>query len=112
MLAERQSRSSEKVLQKKSESIRKAAVEAINSIAAVENKVESSVEKPRPAEHLQELKKRAENTVQKSENPESANIREMLLSGMTVEEIARETGLGRGAIELVQQMTRKQLERK
>ena len=31
--------------------------------------------------------------------------------GMSVEEIARETGMGRGAIELVQQMTRRQLER-
>ena len=35
-------------------------------------------------------------------------IKEMLMSGMTVEEVARETGLGRGAIELAQQMARRQ----
>lgn len=40
-------------------------------------------------------------------NGDSAAVREMLLSGMTVEEIARETGLGRGAILLVQQMMRR-----
>ena len=38
---------------------------------------------------------------------DSAAVREMLLDGMTVEEIARETGLGRGAILLVQQMLRR-----
>ena len=36
----------------------------------------------------------------------------MLLEGMSVEDIARETGLGRGAVELVQEMTRRKLERK
>ena len=36
----------------------------------------------------------------------------MLLAGLTVEEIARETGIGRGAIELVQQIMRLQLGRK
>jgi len=45
-------------------------------------------------------------------NADSANIRDMLLAGMTVEEISKETGLGRGAIELVQQMARRQLERR
>lgn len=43
---------------------------------------------------------------------DSAAIREMLLAGMTVEDIAKETGLGRGAILLVQQMMRHQLERR
>ena len=42
----------------------------------------------------------------------SAKIKEMLLDGMSVEDIARETGLGRGAVELVQEMTRRKLERK
>lgn len=37
---------------------------------------------------------------------DSSAVREMLAAGMTVEEIARETGLGRGAILLVQQMMR------
>ena len=43
---------------------------------------------------------------------DSSIIREMLLAGMTAEEIAKETGLGRGAILLVQQMMRHQLERR
>lgn len=43
---------------------------------------------------------------------DTAAIREMLLAGMTVEDIAKETGLGRGAILLVQQMMRHQLERR
>ena len=42
----------------------------------------------------------------------SAKIKEMLLEGMSVKDIARETGLGRGAVELVQEMTRRKLERK
>ncbi|MBR2179642.1 MAG: hypothetical protein IJ862_04520 [Selenomonadaceae bacterium] len=42
----------------------------------------------------------------------TAKIKDMLLEGMSVEDIARETGLGRGAIELVQEMTRRKLERK
>ena len=42
----------------------------------------------------------------------SVKIKEMLLEGMSVEDIARETGLGRGAVELVQEMTRRKLERK
>ena len=40
---------------------------------------------------------------------DSAAIREMLLAGMTVEEISRETGLGRGAILLIQQMLRRKI---
>lgn len=55
------------------------------------------------------VKKDSETAKEVSMN---ARIKNMLLEGMTVEEIARETGLGRGAIELVQQMTRRQLERK
>ena len=43
---------------------------------------------------------------------DSIKIKNMLLEGKSVEEIARETGLGRGAVELVQEMTRRQLERK
>ena len=42
----------------------------------------------------------------------SVKIKNMLLDGMSVEDIARETGLGRGAVELVQEMTRRKLERK
>ncbi len=43
---------------------------------------------------------------------DSAKIRDMLLSGKTIEEVSRETKLGRSAIELVQQMIRRQIERR
>ena len=79
----------------------------------------SPVEELQSSEKIQSLKSKAATLGEKvsepvkvDTNPDSANIREMLLSGMTVEEIARETGLGRGAIELVQQMARRQLDRK
>ena len=52
-----------------------------------------------------------QNSAQAQAN-ETAIIKSMLLAGMTVEEIARETGIGRGAIELVQQIMRLQLGRK
>ena len=43
---------------------------------------------------------------------DSSAVREMLAAGMTVEEIARETGMGRGAILLVKQMMRHQNDRR
>ena len=49
---------------------------------------------------------------QKNHSSDSAKIKEMLLNGMSVEEISRETKVGRGAIELIQEMTRRKLERK
>lgn len=118
-IAERQARvlaeRNKKPAPKKSEAIRQA-VAAINNAAGVEPvTVEIPAETPKPPEKLQELKKRVEKKAEPSKadtSSESANIRDMLLAGKTVEEIARETGLGRGAIELVQQMTKRQLERK
>ena len=38
-----------------------------------------------------------------------ARARSLLMSGWTVEEVARETGMGRGAVELMQEMLRRQL---
>lgn len=52
-----------------------------------------------------------QGTTQSQQN-ETAIIKSMLLAGLTVDEIARETGIGRGAIELVQQIMRLQLGRK
>ena len=54
----------------------------------------------------------AQQTTTQSQQNETAVIKSMLLAGMTVDEIARETGIGRGAIELVQQIMRLQLGRK
>ena len=44
--------------------------------------------------------------------PNSVKIKNMLLEGKTVEDIARELGMGRGAVELVQEMTRRLLDRR
>lgn len=47
------------------------------------------------------------------EEPESVNsaarVRTLLLSGWSVEDVARETGMGKGAIELMQEMIRRQM---
>ena len=57
--------------------------------------------------------KNVNGKVESRENiSDSAKIKNMLLEGMSVEDIARETGVGRGAVELVQEMTRRKLERK
>ena len=116
VLAERKNRAAEKKIGR-SEEIRKAAVAAITKAVENENTIDipPSTEELKTTERLQALKERAENIADKVSEPvkpENINIREMLLSGMSVEEVARETGLGRGAVELVQQMTKKQLERK
>ena len=39
----------------------------------------------------------------------AARVRALLLSGWSVEDVARETGMGKGAIELMQEMIRRQL---
>lgn len=125
-IAERQARAlAERQTQKKSATsgrsaeIRKAAVAAIKNAVNNETTIDipPSTEELKTTERLQALKERAENIADKVPEsvpvkPENVNIREMLLSGMSVEEVARETGLGRGAVELVQQMTKRQLERK
>ena len=70
--------------------------------------LESSLtEKPAPKRSEQLRQADDSESSEFDNNGDSANVREMLLAGMTVEEIARETGLGRGAILLVQQMMRR-----
>lgn len=81
--------------------VRKAAVEAIK--AAEQNSAVETKTAPRETPPAPKVKPEA---------TDSSVIKEMLLAGMSIEEIARETGLGRSAIELVQRLTRRQLERK
>jgi len=45
-------------------------------------------------------------------SPNAAKARALLLSGYSVEETARETGIGKGAIELLREMNRHELEKK
>ena len=88
--------------------VRKAALEAIRaaeeSSAVDVNPAEKSKPKTPPKELLPERRDL------KLETTNSAIIKEMLLSGMSIEDISRETGLGRNAIELVQKLTRRQLD--
>ncbi len=103
-----------------SSDIRRAAVAAIKNASETEGEISTP-----PAPKIQPERVSAGRTAPaadrnlKQREPfktdttvGSVTIRDMLLSGMSVEEVARETGLGRGAIELVQQMMRHQLERR
>ena len=91
--------------------VRQAALDAIRE-AETQSTVEvKSAEEPKEIV-LPEKPKAPERRELRLETTDSSLIKEMLLSGMTIEEIARETGLGRGAIELVQELTRRQLNRR
>lgn len=97
---------------KSSRSGRDVREEALEAIRAAE-KNQSESEKP-PVKEIIPPKEKESLSLHglKLETTDSSIIKEMLLSGMTIEEISRETGLGRGAIELVQELTRRQLDRK
>ena len=60
----------------------------------------------RPSEEQQD----AVNEEEPDAVQNTAKARALLLSGYSVEEAARETGMGRGAIELLQEMNRRELE--
>ena len=89
--------------------VRKAALDAIKAAEQTSALEEKPLEVPRRKPEKEILTERRDL---KLETTNSAIIKEMLLSGMSIEEISRETGLGRGAIELIQEMTRRQLARR
>ncbi len=95
--------------------VRKAALDAIRaaeeSSAAEVKPAEKPQQKsqPKPAPEKELLPERRDL---KLETTNISVIKELLLSGMSIEDISRETGLGRNAIELVQELTRRQLNRK
>lgn len=91
--------------------VRKAALDAIREAEELDSGNAKPVEPPRE-KFSPEKELLPERRDLKLETTDSSIIKEMLLSGMTIEDIARETGLGRGAIELVQEMTRRQLNRR
>lgn len=96
--------------------VRKAAIEAIKEVEK-QNELESKAatkkvtpsEKPKPPDKKEQIPERRDL---KLETTDSAIVKEMLLAGMSLDDISRETGLGKSAIELIQEMTRRQLERK
>lgn len=90
--------------------VRKAAIEAIKEAeqsSAGEVKSTTTQRETPPVKKI--LPERRDL---KLETTDSSVIKEMLLSGMSIEDISRETGLGRSAIELIQEMTRRQLDRR
>lgn len=102
-----------------SSDVRRAALDAINRVSgnrqtANEETQPSTNRAGTYAPPRQQPQTRPANTqtAAQTQANETAIIKSMLLAGMTVEEIARETGIGRGAIELVQQIMRLQLGRK
>ena len=78
--------------------VRQAAIEAIK---AVEKQSEPKPE-PKKFPRRDTRKGISDTTV----------VKEMLLAGMSVEEISRETGMGISAIEFIQEMIRRQLNRR
>lgn len=97
--------------------VRRAAVDAIN--AAQTSKPTTSKPAPKqPVKPTQKIPPRTKPEILperrdlRLETTDAAAIREMLISGKSIEDISRETGLGRGAIELIQEMTRRQLNRR
>ena len=88
--------------------VRRAAVEAIKAAEELSTIDVEPVEEIKPADK----KIMPERRDLKLETTDSSIVKEMLLGGMSIEEISRETGLGRGAIELIQELTRRQLNKR
>ncbi|MBR4382099.1 MAG: hypothetical protein IKP64_00920, partial [Selenomonadaceae bacterium] len=113
----------QKVRKRSPRDVRKAAVEAIRAAEELSTIEVEVVEEPKSDERHTvadfsaepkpaEKKILPERRELKLETTDSSIVKEMLLGGMSIEEISRETGLGRGAIELIQQLTRRQLDRR
>ena len=95
--------------------VRRAALDAISRASnrpAQEQTKTNSANQNLAGTYSPPQRQPAQSSQSSTQANETAVIKSMLLAGMTVEEIARETGIGRGAIELVQQIMRLQLGRK
>ena len=95
----------------KQRDVRKAALEAIREAEEVSAPEITLTDKPREKVKPEKIQS-SERRDLKLETTDSSIIKEMILAGMSIEEISRETGLGRGAIELVQEMIRRQFGRR
>lgn len=92
--------------------VRKAAIEAIKAVEKQSEPESKPVVEPKKIPPPTKKESPQERRDLKLETTDASIIKEMLLAGMSIEEISRETGLGRGAIELIQEMTRRQLNKK
>ena len=102
------------------EAIRQNLIRNAAKLSAAQAQTPKPAPQVRPP-NIPNVNRQAAALIPRTQNPppqppppkkaDSLSIRDMLLKGMTIEEVARETGLGRGAVELVQQMIRHQLEK-
>ncbi len=95
-----------KRVKRKQRDVRKAALDAIREAEETGSR-DKVTDKPREKVKPEKVQS-SERRDLKLETTDSSIIKEMILAGMSIEEISRETGLGRGAIELVQEMIRRQ----
>ena len=79
--------------------------QAAGLAAAMNNRVAEAEEEKEEPSRMQEEEEPAGEM-----SPNAAKARALLLSGYSVEETARETGIGKGAIELLREMNRRELE--
>lgn len=82
------------------------AQQAAGLAEAMNRSPEDMVEAAEEEKRREEPSKREEKTI----SPNAAKAKALLRSGYSVEETARETGIGRGAIELLREMNRHDLE--
>ena len=88
------------------------AQQAAGLAEAMNRKPEENEEKISPESEEEEKKAPAEPREEKPISPNAAKAKALLRSGYSVEDTARETGMGRGAIELLREMNRRELEDK
>ena len=87
--------------------VRQAAIEAIKAVEK-----QSEIKSKPELKKVSMLDKKIQRRDSRQEITDSAIVKEMLLAGMSIENISRETGLGRSAIEFIQEMIRRQLNRR
>ena len=89
--------------------VQEVAAPVIPSNAAQYEVREESVEKEIPqAAHIDMVEAVEEPLQEEQAVTDSSRVRALLLNGWSVEDVARETGIGRGAVELMKEMMRRQ----
>lgn len=105
------------VLQKSMERDGKSAEEnpappaSVQQAASLAEAMSSRQASEEPWEEEPKQESRKEELPDKEISPNAAKARALLLSGYSVEETARETGIGKGAIELLREMSRHELDK-
>ena len=88
------------------------AQQAAGLAEAMNRKPEENMEKISPEPEEKEKAVSVKPREEKPVSPNAAKAKALLRSGYSVEDTARETGMGRGAIELLREMNRRELDDK